>query len=393
MFSALPEPKEDALHAVMDRFRKDPRPDKIDLGVGVYRDAAGRSPVMDCVKQAEIYLAENEDSKAYLGLRGQEGFLASMEALVFPDGTPEMIGTLQSVGGTGGVRLGMEVIAKANPAARVFIGTPTWPNHHSIASILGLQIITYPHFNVETQQLCVDEMMTALKTARRGDIVVLHGPCHNPTGADLSAQNWEAVLTLLEETGAIPLFDAAYYGLGNAADDDLAVLRSALIRLPDAVLVMSCSKAFSLYRERTGVVFFKAGTHKTARTIIGTAETIGRATYSMPPSHGAAAVAHVLGVEALRESWQTELAEMRTRIQSVRAALAAHAHDIPALSHVAGQKGIFSVLPIGPVMVQAMAQDHGIYMPASGRINIAGFKAGDVDLFAHALVGQLARAA
>ncbi|MEM6683825.1 MAG: aromatic amino acid transaminase [Pseudomonadota bacterium] len=393
MFSALPKPKEDALHAVMDRFRRDTRPAKIDLGVGVYRDQTGHSRVMAAIKSAERHLCDREDSKAYLGLRGHEGFLAGMERLLFPSGMPSDVASVQSVGGTGGVRLGLEVARRANEDAKVFIGTPTWPNHLSIAAILGMDVVTYPHFSVDRQALCFDEMMATLGTARPGDIVILHGPCHNPTGADLDAQSWEAVLRLLQETGAVPLFDAAYYGLGGAIEEDVAALQNALTRLPEAILVMSCSKAFSLYRERTGLVFFKAETPAALSKIIGTAENIGRATYSMTPSHGAAAVAHVLDMPELHTSWKSELAIMRKRIEGVRQALAAHASDVPALSSVAHQKGIFSVLPIGSDLVAAMAHDHGIYMPSSGRINIAGFKSADVDIFAQALSSQLVKAA
>ncbi|MEM7569052.1 MAG: aromatic amino acid transaminase [Pseudomonadota bacterium] len=393
MFSALPAPKEDALHAVMDRFRQDTRPTKIDLGVGVYRDETGHSPVMAAIKSAEQHLCDSEDSKAYLGLRGHEGFMAGMERLLFPSGLPSDVGSVQSVGGTGGVRLGLEIAAKANKDAKVFIGTPTWPNHLSIAAILGMEIVTYPHFSVDRQAPCFDQMMATLRTVRPGDIVILHGPCHNPTGADLDAPSWDAVLALLEETGAIPLFDAAYYGLGSAVEEDLQDLQNALTRLPEAILVLSCSKAFSLYRERTGVVFFKAETPAAVQKIIGTAENIGRATYSMTPSHGAASVAHVLGMADLQTSWKMELAEMRKRIEGVRQALAAHASDVPALSSIAQQKGIFSVLPIGADMVAAMARDHAIYMPSSGRINIAGFKSGDVEPFVHALSSQLSQAA
>lgn len=385
MFDTLPQPPIDALHAIMESYRVDPRPGKIDLGVGVYRNENGVSPVMDAVRQAEGHLLTSEDTKAYLPLQGDARFIEGMTKLLCPDGVPEDVGCVQTVGGTGGVHLAIALAARASPGAQVLLGLPSWPNHESIVKHSGLGLTTFRHVDPADQGLCFDEMIETVNAARVGDILILHGPCHNPTGVDFTASQWRYLFAACEFSGVIPLIDAAYFGLGGTLKDDLAMLRMALTACPEAMLVMSCSKAFSLYRERVGIVFVRSKTAAQAKTVQRTLEGIGRSTYSMPPSHGAAAVGHILATPDLKESWEAELSSMRARLLQVRSQLAAHATVCPSLAHVASQKGIFSILPIGSDVVKSLAHGHGIHMPLSGRMNIAGFKTGDIERFVGAL--------
>lgn len=385
MFDTLSQPPEDALHGVMARFAKDPRYDKIDLGVGVYRDETGASPLMAAVAEAEAAHIVEQTSKSYLGLCGDERFLDAMTRLLLKGAKSDRIAVIQTVGGTGGVWLALACAKLANPETTVHIGLPTWPNHLSICAQLGLSVKTFDYFDKTRQSVLFDEMHAVASKAESGDILILHGPCHNPTGADLSAGQIAEILQTCQERGVAPLVDAAYYGLGGDIDDDLAGIRRWLESFPEAFVVLSCSKSFSLYRERTGVLFAAAENAKLAAMLQGHLELIARGTYSMPPAHGAAAVARVLSEPALEQQWRIELGAMRARIISVRAELAEVGADLPALSFIAGQKGIFSLLPINETTVGRLSSEHGVYMAQSGRINVAGFKDGDPKRFVEAL--------
>lgn len=385
MFAALNTPPEDSLHAVMGRYNADPRPNKIDLGVGVYRDAHGRSPIMECVAEGQRILERTETSKSYLALRGDERFLEQMAHLTFNGSRPQRMAAIQTVGGTGGVRMAIELAKNANPDLTVYVGVPTWPNHLGICHQLQVSCETYNYFNTATQKINQAATFSALANAKAGDVFVLHGPCHNPTGADLSI---EVVIELVEAAaakGVIPLVDAAYYGLGNPIDEDLRRLANLLHEVPRAALVLSCSKTFGLYRERTGVLFLACSNLREATVVQATLEYIARGNYSMPPSHGAAVVGEVLGNDTLNAAWQQELTAMRQRIKDVRHALSTSGTEVPALSNVGMQKGIFSLLPLTPEHVALLADNAAIYMPQSGRINLAGLKQGDIDIFVDAL--------
>lgn len=385
MLHLLETPPEDALHAVMDRYNADPRPARIDLGVGVYREADGRSPIMDCIAVAQTRLLEEETSKSYLPLKGNEEFLAGMAELVFDGRLSDRCAALQCVGGTGAVRLGVELAAKANPGLSVHVGLPTWPNHLNICERLRVPCKTWQYFDVAIQQVDMEATASALEQANRGDVFILHGPCHNPTGADLSSEQLLSLVTRAGQLGVIPLIDAAYYGLGNALDDDLKLLAACVEQAPEVLLVMSCSKAFGLYRERTGVLFAATQSTATAHKVQGTLEYLARGNYSMPPSHGAAVVGKLLSDASLNAQWRTELAGMRERIASVRHELAAAATELPLLGALQQQKGIFSLLALDESQVTELAREAAIYLPASGRINLAGFKTGDVARFTAAL--------
>ena len=385
MFERLDDSPEDALHAVMARYQADHRTDKIDLGVGVYREANGKSPIMRCVAEAQQSLMELESSKAYIGLRGDERFIAGISELLLGASAKQQIASIQSVGGTGGIRLALELARSINSNLSVIVGTPSWPNHFGICDELGIRCQRFNYYDRNKQAANIEQCYAALQLAKAGDIFVLHGPCHNPTGTDLPSADLFALIRAAGEKGVVPLIDAAYYGLGNDLDDDLSQLRQYLELAPEVLLVISCSKAFGLYRERTGVLFVGCSGVTEARRAQSKLEILARANYSMPPSHGAAVAGLILENPALSLSWCEELAAMRQRIMDLRQELAAGSSIYPALAAVPHQKGIFSLLPLSSEQVNVLARQEGIYLAESGRINIAGFKSGDIERFFSAL--------
>ncbi len=366
VFSQLKRQPADPLLRLITEFRQDPRAGKIDLGVGVYRDETGNTPVMRAVKAAERRLFEQQTSKAYLGPEGNLGFAAALKTLV--TGNDERYACVQTPGGTGALRLAMEVIAHAKPGAAVWVGTPTWPNHTALLTATGLQVRPYRYLT----QASVDfpAMLAALQTAAPGDIVLLHGCCHNPSGIDLAPAEWATLAALLQERKLLPLIDLAYQGLGSGFADDARPALQLLEHCGEGFLAYSCDKNFALYRERVGALFIRARDPDTAETVFSNALTAARTNWSMPPDHGAALVQIILDDNALRTDWQAELNTMRNRIDGLRQAVAAAA---PNLGFLAQQKGLFSLLPISPDAVAQLKTRYGIYMAASGRINAAGF--------------------
>lgn len=385
MFNSLPAPPEDALHGVMARFAADKRPDKIDLGVGVYRDATGASPIMRAVTAAERSSLLSQTSKSYLPLRGDHRFLEGMRRLVLGDALEGRLASVQTVGGTGGVRLAIEIAARAKPTIKVLIGTPTWPNHLTICEMLGVEVVTFDYFDPLSQSIQFGQLEEALLSASSGDMLILHGPCHNPSGEDLNDSQLDQIIELANNRGVVLLIDAAYYGLGNDLATDFSRLAYVMENLPQAFLVLSCSKAFGLYRERTGVLFAAMPNGFETELVQSTLERIARGTYSMPPAHGANVVGRILADVELSRSWREELVEMRERVVAVRIELSETSNGDPRLAAVQRQKGIFSLLALSESEVLQLAQEHAIYMPASGRINIAGFKKGDIWRFCDAI--------
>lgn len=385
MFDRLDPPEPDALHRVMERYSNDPRAEKMDLGVGVYRTEDGTSPIMNAVRRASAHLLETERTKAYTALRGIDAFLDGMRSLIGAEKEFDRVAMVQSVGGTGGLRLALELARKAKPDLKVHIGTPTWPNHMGICNALGIEICEFAYFDQATQSLNIEAFHGAVAAAEAGDVIIFHGPCHNPTGADLTDNEYLTLINKAVAKGALPLIDAAYYGLGNDLDADLARMAHILERMPFGMLVMSCSKAFSLYRERTGILFVATPSTQTKSHVQGALETIGRRLYSLPPSFGASLVGHILSDRDLSGSWRSELKEMRERILRARSELVEYGSDTPALAAIGGQKGIFSLLPISERQSEQLGLEYGIHMPASGRINIAGLKTGDAERLASAL--------
>lgn len=384
MFQTIPDPVPDALHGVMAAFRADPRPHKIDLGVGVYRDDSGASPVMAAVNAAEARLVARQDSKAYQALKGDEAFVDALGALALGGPPPPRAAAIQGTGGTGCLRLALELAKAANPEVRLHLGLPSWPNHANLAAAAGIELITHRYFDAAGQQIDIAAIRAAAEATRAGDLFLFHGPCHNPTGADLDESERADLLAILRENGAVPLVDAAYFGLGDGLDADLAFVRSVAAE-PRALISVACSKAFGLYRERTGLLIAVTESGAEAARVQGRLETISRTMVSMPPAHGAAVVADILADPALRADWVKELDKMRARITGLRAELEALSNVAPMLAGISRQRGIFRMLPLGSEKIATLARDHAIHMAPSGRINIAGLKAGDAVRLADAL--------
>ena len=368
--------------------RADERPSKIDLGVGVYRDAEGRTPILRAVKAAEHILLRNQESKAYLGPEGDMAFVALIRPLLLGPalaGEDAIVG-VQTPGGCGALRLGAELVRAARPEARVLVGRPTWPNHEPIIGATGLEIVEYPFYDRNTATLLWDEMRSALLAAEAGDVVLLHGSCHNPAGADLTEGMWQEVADIVARRGLIPFIDLAYQGLGNGLEPDAAGTRLVMEAADQALVAQSCDKNFGLYRERTGTLFVKTASRAAGAVVFGNLLQLARCMWSMPPDHGAAVVRTILEDRALSSDWRAEVDTMHRRIRSLRAELAA---ADTRLAYLDGQNGMFSLLPLSKQAIERLRADHGVYMAASGRINVAGFAEGDPKRFAAMIADDL----
>ncbi|QNQ10578.1 aromatic amino acid transaminase [Sphingomonas alpina] len=388
LFDTLDRQPADALLAVIGMHRADPRPDKIDVGVGVYRDATGTTPVMRAVKMAETRLLAGQDSKSYLGAEGDQGYTDQLATIAL-GGTlaaDTRITGIQTPGGTGALRLAAELIARSGKAPTIWIGTPTWPNHGPIFREAKLTVRTHAYFDAARSDLDFEAYVAGLAEARAGDVLLLHGCCHNPTGTAFSEEQWQILTALAVARGLVPLIDLAYQGLGHGLDEDAAGMRGMLAAVPEALLAYSCDKNFALYRERVGALWVQAATPAAAVPVRETMLVLARSLWSMPPDHGAAVVRLILEDAELARDWRAELTEMRTRINDLRTALG-QAH--PALAPIAGQQGLFALLPINRDAVAALRAAHGIYMPDAGRINIAGLRSETVAPFVESLTPHL----
>jgi aromatic-amino-acid transaminase len=386
-FPGLQPQKPDALLALIAQYRADPRVDKIDVGVGVYRNETGETPVMRAVKDAEAVLHAEQASKSYLGAEGDQRFAALLWSLVSGSETlGERRFGLQTPGGTGALRAGAELLARARPDACVWIGYPTWPNHAPIFSAAGLEVRPYPYYDAAAGNIDFEAMVAALEPARAGDVLLLHGCCHNPTGTQFSRAQWEALTDLCNKRSLIPFIDLAYQGLGDGLEEDAQGARLMLDAVPDALLAYSCDKNFALYRDRVGALFVQVKGAARLDTARSNALTIARSTWSMPPDHGAAAVRIILDTPALRAGWRDELTSMRLRLTGVRQSLAS-AH--PLLAPIASQRGLFSRLLIDADAVVEVRRTHGIYMPADGRINLAGLNEANLARFVDGVLPHL----
>ncbi|WP_420010495.1 aromatic amino acid transaminase [Tateyamaria sp.] len=389
MFETLQALKPDAILALVQMFKDDPRSDKIDLGVGVYKDASGNTPVMRAVKAAEQQLWENETSKSYVALTGDPGFSDAMVKLVLGDAVPRAtVSAAATPGGTGAVRQAFELIKLARPDARVFVSNPTWPNHLSILEYLGMEMVPYRYFDNETRGVDFDAMLDDLKTAKAGDVVLLHGCCHNPTGANLTMPQWQEVIAVLQQTGAVPMIDIAYQGFGDGLEADAQATRAVAAALPECLIAASCSKNFGIYRERTGILMMIAnGTE--AKVAQGTLAFLNRQNFSFPPDHGARLVTMILNDDELRTDWMAEVETMRVSMLGLREQLATELRQRAGsdrFGFIAQHRGMFSRLGTTPEMVQKLREDHGIYMVGDSRLNIAGLNANSVPLLAEAIV-------
>jgi aromatic-amino-acid transaminase len=384
LFATLQREAPDALLALIGLHAADPRPTKIDVGVGVYRNAAGATPVFTAVKVAEQWLAKEQASKSYLGPEGDAHFAALLADLVLGRriaGAPDLVG-LQTPGGTGALRLGAELLARAAPGRSIWVGTPTWPNHVPLLAGAGLQVRAHRFFDADTADIDFPAMMSDLEGATPGDILLLHGCCHNPTGVSFSLAEWRAIAEFCSARGLLPFVDLAYHGLGQELDADVLGVRNLIEAVPEALVAYSCDKNFGLYRDRVGAIWVKAGS-KQVEAVRSNLYALARINWSMPPDHGAAVVRHILDSSELRADWIAELAGMTVRISDIRQRLAAGHLRLAPLAH---QQGMFALLPLDSIAVTALRTEHGIYMAGNGRINIAGLGEATVDRFVAACV-------
>jgi aromatic-amino-acid transaminase len=388
LFERLEEQKTDSLLNLIALCNDDPREDKIDVGVGVYRDPAGGTPILRAVKKAERILWETQATKAYLGSAGDTRFVDLIKPIVFGEAgaADKRIVGVQTPGGCGALRLGAELVVAANKRARIFVGQPTWPNHGPLIECAGVEMVKHSYYDRERREIDFDAMMEALKEARRGDLLLLHGCCHNPTGADLSLDQWQAVADFVSSRGIVPYVDLAYQGLGNGLEADAAGTRLVVEASEQAIVAQSCDKNFGVYRERTGSLFVKAANSAQADVIMGNLLQLSRTMWSMPPDHGAAVARTILDDAELRADWRAELDSMCARIRSLRARLAAYDER---LRYIDSQNGMFSMLPLSEAQVLELREEKGIYMAGSGRINIVGLSDDNVERFAAAVVEKM----
>ena len=386
MFESLKPVAGDPILTLMAAFRADPRQHKIDLGVGVYQDDKGKTPVMKSVKAAEAKLMELEDTKAYQGIAGDANYNHHKMALLLGEDHSILdsgrLVTLQAPGGSGSLRVGAEVVQRARPNAKLWVGVPTWPNHVPLMGSAGFEIEQYPYYDLSTHRINIEAMMEALSAVPAGDVVLLHGCCHNPTGADLTREHWDKIADLALERGFIPYIDIAYQGLGEGLDADAYGVRMMAERLPELLVASSCSKNFGLYRERTGSITLIAESAEQAKVVSAQSMSIARQIYSMPPAHGALLVSLILGDDKLRTDWQTELEEVRLRIQSMRTLLADGINNNAAgmdFSHIKQQRGMFSFLGITSDQLERLREEFAIYIVGSTRVNLAGINSNNID--------------
>jgi aromatic-amino-acid transaminase len=383
----LPPVQSDSLLALIAMANADPRRDKIDVGVGVFRDGAGNTPILKVMKEAEQRLLDTQTTKAYLGSAGDKRFAELIRPILLGHhADDERILGVQTPGGCGALRLGFELLATMNSDARVLVGTPTWPNHPPIIAAVRLGMDEYPYYERGQAVIRFDDMIAALEGARPGDVALLHGCCHNPTGADLDEEQWREVVRVVSERGLIPFIDIAYQGFGRGLDEDAFGVRLMLDACDEVIIAQSCDKNFSCYRDRVGSLFIKTGSPEATATAMAHVFQRAREMWSMPPDHGAACAHIILEDPELHARWLVELEAMRDRINSVRQRIAA---ADPRLAFIGKQFGMFSMLPLSKEQVLKLRSDHSIYMADSGRFNVVGMGDAQIDRFTAAVVDAL----
>jgi aromatic-amino-acid transaminase len=392
MYQSLKPQQPDKILALIQMYRDDPRPGKIDLGVGVYKDSSGLTPVMRAVKAAEKRLWEAETTKTYVGIAGDPAFNNAMARLILGDDFPlERVAAVATPGGTGAVRQALELVRLASPNARVWVSTPTWPNHLSIADHLSIPLVAYRYFDAGTGAVDLQGMLDDLARLSPGDVVLLHGCCHNPTGANLNPVEWRIVADVMLERGAVPMIDLAYQGFGDGLELDAEATRMIASRFPEVLIAASCSKNFGIYRERTGALF--ALSSPEARALVQANMTaLNRVNFSFPPDPGARLVTMILGDTTLAADWRAELEQVRGNMLALRSALALALQAetrSDRFGFVAGHRGMFSLLGLSPAQVDRLRLDHGIYMVGDSRVNIAGLNDTSVPVLARAVASVI----
>jgi aspartate aminotransferase len=395
LFQQLEQLASDSILGLMAKYRADPFKQKVDLGVGVYRDLTGNTPILNCVRTAEKEVLAAQTTKSYVGAAGREEFNSALEDLVLGPAHPtrrdRRARTLQTPGGCGGLRVGAELIKAAAPDAVVHLSDPTWGNHAPLLGGCGLKLERYPYYDAATHELRFEAMLQRLQAASAGDAVLIHACCHNPTGADLSPAQWQAVADLLERRGLVPFLDLAYQGFGASLDADAAAVRMVVERVPEALIAVSFSKNLGLYRERVGGLIAISENAARADAVQSHMLHIARSIYSMPPDHGAAIAARIFAQPPLRREWIQELDAMRTRIQDMRSLLAQRLQEVTgdnSFDFIRTQHGMFSLLGVSRDAVERLREKHHIYMTADSRMNLAGIMPDNVAYVAEAFAAE-----
>ncbi len=390
MFNTLKSQPVDKIMALMQMYREDNREGKIDLGVGVYKNALGVTPVMRAVKAAEKVLWDVEGTKSYTALAGDPAFGKALSGLVLGNTVDaDRLSMAAQPGGTGAIHQAVELIKMANPDATIWLSAPTWPNHPSIIKHLGMAMAEYRYFDNDTRAVDFDGMMDDLKGVKAGDAVLLHGCCHNPTGANLNIEQWKEVATLIETKGAIPFIDIAYQGFGDGLEEDAAGVRLVAQMVPETMVAASCSKNFGIYRERTGLLFTVSNDAAQAKVTQQNLTHLNRQNFSFPPDHGARLVTMILEDDGLKADWMAELEEVRTGMLGLRTQLADALRERAGsdrFGFIADHRGMFSRLGASPEQVEKMRVDHGIYMVGDSRMNIAGLNEATIPVLADAII-------
>jgi len=389
MLSNLTAQPQDKILALMGAYQADPRLDKIDLGVGVYKDATGTTPIMRAIKSAEQLLWQVQETKSYVGLAGDPAFSAAMYDLVL-DGavSADRLSAVATPGGTGAVRQALELIKIASPKTTVWLSNPTWPNHPSIVKYLGMTLAEYRYFDAENGAVDFDGMLADIKAIPAGDVVLLHGCCHNPTGANLTSEQEDQIIAALATSGAIPFVDIAYQGFGEGLDEDARFTRKIASQLPECLIAASCSKNFGIYRERTGILMAISPSASLQAVTQDNMAFLNRQNFSFPPDHGARLVTMILGDDSLRSTWATELEQTRLGMLGLRQHLSDELRqrtNSDRFDFLATHRGMFSRLGVSAEAVETIRTDFGIYMIGDSRINIAGLNAQTVPILANAL--------
>jgi aspartate aminotransferase len=395
LFQQLERLVSDSILGLMAKYRADPFQQKVDLGVGVYRDLSGNTPILDCVRRAEKEVLAAQTTKSYVGAAGREEFNGAMEELVLGSAhatrRDRRARTLQTPGGCGALRVGAELIKAAAPNAVVHLSDPTWGNHAPLLGGCGLKLERYPYYDAATHELRFEAMLQSLQTASAGDAVLIHACCHNPAGADLDLAQWQAVAELLERRRLVPFLDLAYQGFGSSLDQDAAAVRMVVERVPEALIAVSFSKNLGLYRERVGGLIVISENAARADAVQSHMLHIARSIYSMPPDHGAAIAAKIFAEPPLRREWIQELDAMRTRIQDMRALLANRLQEATGddtFDFIRTQHGMFSLLGVSREAVERLREKHHIYMTSDSRMNLAGIMPANVSYVAEAFAAE-----
>jgi len=395
MFDSLPVLPPDSILGLAAACRADPNPDKVDLTLGVYMDETGLCPVFESVQQAQQALVSEEQTKVYMPPQGDPDYLTGIRSLIFGEAgmadLGDRISAVQTPGGCGAVRLGAEVLHAAAPDATVWVSDPTWPVHIPLMGSVGLQFKTYRYYSADMKGLDFDAMLVNLEAAQAGDVVLLHGCCHNPSGVDPTLKQWGVLADLISERQLLPMIDFAYQGMGAGLDKDAAGIRAVLERVPEMIIAVSSSKNIGLYRERAGAAVFVGGDARAAEAMASQAVSAARRVYSMPPAHGALLAGRVLSSPALRSAWEAELGQICQRINGLRgqfeeALTTATGRDF---SFIDTEHGMFSFLGLSVEQAQRLRTEQSIYMLDSSRINIAGLNANNLGRVVEAVASVL----